>query len=136
MAYYTALINEWALLTPGTTAAKLAQLNAIVVTGSTPTLIQSTGTQIFNCLVWTEFKLLTAAQQTTLMQICALPSGIQGGSASKFIAPFFGEIAATIPQSIAALVALSQAISQPWWQANGYLAPINTNDLIAAGNLT
>ena len=31
MAYYTALIAKWATLTPGTTAAKLTQVNALTV---------------------------------------------------------------------------------------------------------
>jgi hypothetical protein len=37
--------------------------------------------------------------------------------------------------TIAALTALSKAAVQPWWQANGYPGPFNTNDLEAAGGL-
>lgn len=136
MAYYDALIAEWPLLTPGTTAAKLAQLNALTVSGTIPTLIGTSGAAIFNCLVWSEFNVITAAQQTTLMQVCAIPGQINGGSSSPFIAPFFGTLAAKMPTTIANLTALAQALSQPWWQANGYKAPINNSDLAAAGNLT
>lgn len=136
MAYYDALIAEWPSLTPGTTAVKLAQLNALTVSGSIPTLIATSGAAIFNCLVWSEFNALSAVQQTQLMQLCAIPGSLTGGSASPFIAPFFGTLASKMPTTISNLTALAQSLSQPWWQANAYKAPINASDLTAAGNLT
>jgi hypothetical protein len=39
MAYYDALIAKWATLTPATTAAKLAQLNASTTVVSVPALL-------------------------------------------------------------------------------------------------
>jgi hypothetical protein len=135
MTYYDALVAEWATLT-GTTAQKLAAINALTITGATPTTAYTTGNAIFNCLVWSEFNALSATQQTLLMQICAIQGPILGGSASPFLAPFFGAIASKAPQTIAALVALAQAIVQPWWQANGYTSPISAGDLAAAGGLT
>lgn len=132
---YTALQNEWPLLNPGTTAQKLAQLNAMTVTGAVPTLIDIPGTEIFKCLVWSEFTVLTATEQSHLWNLCQMVS-VRGGSASTFVAPFFGTLAARMPNTITALVALSKGLTQPWWQANGYLAPINASDLIAAGGLT
>lgn len=149
MAYYTALINAWnsAIQPPTgvngtglnagmTTAQKLAAVNGWTITGTTPTLAFATGNQIFNCIVWSEFEAITASQQTLLLQVCTLPGNLLGGSASPFIAPFFGTIAAKMPNTISALVALSQALVTPWWQENGYPAPFNENDLIAAGGLT
>lgn len=133
--YYGPLKTQWTLLGPDTTANKLIALNALSSTGSVPTLIMTTGAAIFNCLVWAEFNGLTPAQQTMLMQVCAIPGSIQGGSGSPFIAPFFGTLAGKMPTTIAALTALAQSLSQPWWQANGYKAPINNSDLVAAGNL-
>lgn len=130
---YTAFKTQWATLTPGTTAQKLAQINAQVVTGAVPTVAYSTGAQIFNCVVFSEFNAITAAQQTQLMQLCAMPGPLLGGSASPFIAPFFGALAAKMPGTIAALTALSKAIVTPWWQANGYTAPFNDSDCAAAG---
>ena len=136
MAYYDPLVAIWPTLTPGTTAQKLTQLNAMTVTGSIPTLTMTTGAAIFNCISWSEFKNLTSANQTIIMQMLAIPGNLQGGSASLFIAPFFGSVAATMPLTIAALTAMAKAIVTPWWQANGYRAPINDSDLIVAGNLT
>src|SRR5450755_3635706 len=80
MAYYTALTTQWPLLTPGTTAAKLAQLNAMTVTGSIPTSFFVTGTQIANCITWSEFAALTAAQQTNVLALCRIPGSLIGGS--------------------------------------------------------
>jgi hypothetical protein len=137
MAYYTALINEWALLTPGTTAAKLAQINAMTVTGTVPTLFNTTGAAIFSCLNYTEFLTLTTAQQTQLMQVLAIPGTLIGGSASTlgawFVAIFAGKLAGP---TITALTALAQGAVQPWWQANGYTSPIDAADLVSAGGLT
>jgi hypothetical protein len=137
MAYYTALINEWPLLTAGTTAQKLAQINAMTVTGSVPTLFNTTGAAIFSCINYTEFLTLTAVQQTQLMQVCAIPGTLIGGSASTLGAWFAAIYAGKLTgPTITALTALAQGAVQLWWQANGYTAPIGTNDLIMAGNLT
>jgi hypothetical protein len=138
MAYYTALINEWALLTPGTTTQKLAQINAMTVTGSVPTTLNATGNQILNCINYAEFKALTAAQQQNLLLMCACPGPLIGGSASvAFIVD--GMILDYFPgagPTVAAMTALAKGTVQPWWQANGYSAPIGLPDLAAAGGLT
>lgn len=138
MAYYTALINEWALLTPGTTAAKLAQINAMTVTGAVPTSFFVTGNQLMNCINYAEFKALTAAQQSNILLMCVCPGPLLGGSANtSFIID--GMIIDYFPvagPTIAALTALAKANVQPWWQANGYTSPITQGDLTAAGGLT
>lgn len=138
MAYYTALINQWASLTPGTTAQKLTQLNAMTVTGSVPTSFFVTGDKLLNCINWTEFNALTAQQQSNILALCQVPGGLLGGSTNTaFIVD--GMILAYFPiagPTIAALTALAQATVQPWWQANGYPGPITNNDLVAAGGLT
>lgn len=138
MAYYTALINEWATLT-GTTIAKLAAINALTVSGSVPTTFYATGAQLLNCINWTEFAALTAQQQSNLLALCANPGPMIGGSAQTaqmaagmFLANFTNHSGPTI----LALTALAQAAVQPWWQANGYTAPIEQSDLTAAGGLT
>lgn len=137
MAYYDALIAEWAALT-GSTAQKLAAINALTVSGSIPTSVFITGDQLFNCLVYSEFAALSAAQQTQLLEVCAMPGQLLGGSASPFIAPFFGTLLAAGkgPLTLANLVALAKASVQPWWQANGYASPIAPSDLAAAGGLS
>jgi hypothetical protein len=138
MAYYTALQTEWATLT-GTTAQKLAAINALTVTGAVPTSLYATGAQVANCINWTEFAALTAAQQSTLLQLCAIPGQLLCGSGNTsnlvdgmILAYFTNKSGPTI----AALTALAQAAVQPWWQANGYTSPVNANDLVAAGGLT
>lgn len=139
MAYYTALITEWALLTPGTTAQKLAQINAMTVTGSVPTTFYVTGAQLLNCINFAEFNALTAAQQQNLLLLCLNDGQLLGGSANTaflvdgmFLAYFANKSGPTI----AALTALAQGTVQPWWQANGYTGPFSQADLTAAGGLT
>jgi hypothetical protein len=138
MAYYDALIAKWATLTPGTTAAKLAQLNAMTVSGSVPTSFYVTGNQLLNCINYAEFKVLTAQQQSNILAVCRVPGQLLGGSANTaFIVD--GMILDYFPvagPTIAALTALAQATVQPWWLANGYTSPFTQPDLTAAGNLT
>lgn len=135
MAYYTALINQWAGLS-GTTAQKLTAINALTVTGSVPTTIYITGAQLLNCINWTEFAALTAAQQSNLLLLCLNPGPLLGGSSNTSFL-LVGMILAYFTNhsgpTIVALTALSQAVVQPWWQANGYPGLFNNNDLTAAG---
>jgi hypothetical protein len=143
---YTPLVTEWTTLTGSATVttllaaqgvpAYLSTLDAMTVTGSIPTLITATASQIFSCLVYSEVNALSAAQEARLWNLLHVSGALQGGSASTFIAPFFGSVAALMPNTITALTALSQAMPQPWWQANGYGSPTNINDLVAAGIIT
>jgi hypothetical protein len=143
MAYYDALIAKWATLAPGTTQAKLDAINALTVTGQIPSSFFITGAQLFNCLDWTEFAALTTAQQTTLLQICAISGPIKGGTGSFFagLVPVFyaGKLGGP---TVTAMTALAQAAIQPWWQATvaqgggGLSSPVSNNDLLAAGGLT
>lgn len=138
MAYYTALIAQWPLLTPGTTAAKLAQLNAMTVSGSVPTSFFVTGDQLLNCINYAEFKVLTAAQQNNILAVCRTPGQLLGGSGNTaflvdgMILDYFPVAGPTV----AALTALAKVTATPWWQANGYSGPFTSPDLVAAGNLT
>jgi hypothetical protein len=141
MAYYTALITEWAVITAAnpthTTAQKLADLAAVTVTGSVPTLFNESGQAIFSCINYTEYAALTAAQQATIMAICQMANVTSGSASNLGAGGFFTSIFTNLSgPTITALIALAQATPQPWWQANGYPAPINANDLVAAGNLT
>lgn len=135
MAYYDALKTQWALLTPGTTAAKLAQINALAVAGSIPTTIFVNGAQVANCINWPEFAALTAQKQSNLLALCNSPGLLLGGSANTthllvgMLLDAFPPAGATI----AALTALAQALPQPWWQANGYPRPFDLGDIASAG---
>ncbi len=143
MAYYDALVAKWGTLS-GTTAQKLAAVNALMVTGSVPTLFRVSGSAILDCLNFAEFNALTAAQQSTLLQICAMPGLLLGGSASPLVGPMFvsyyaGKLAGP---TITALTALAQGAVVPWWQSSvangggGLAGPVSAGDLVAAGNLT
>jgi hypothetical protein len=142
MAYYDALITKWATLTPGTTAAKLAQINAITVAGSIPTTIYSSGADILNCIDWTEFNALIDTRQRNLLAMLAIPGGLLGGSGQlSHMVP--GMIVAYFPPAgatITALTAMAKAL--PWWQATvaqgggGLISPVAPSDLVQAGGLS
>lgn len=144
MSYYDALIAKWATLSPGTTAQKLVQINALTVTGSVPTTFYTTGDAILNCINWTEFAALTAQQQNNLLGMCRVPGSLLGGSAQTshlvagMILAYFNVAGATV----AALTALAQATVQPWWQATavqgggGLSSTVTPADLAAAGGLS
>ena len=142
MAYYDALIAKWPTLTPGTTAAKLVQINALTVSGSIPTTIYSTGADILNCIDWTEFNALTDAKQKNILALCAIPGALLGGSGQlSHLVP--GMIVAYFPPAGATITALSaMAKALPWWQATvaqgggGLQAPVAPSDLVQAGGLT
>lgn len=135
MAYYDALIAKWATLNPGTTAAKLADLNSQSVTGSIPTSFFVTGDQLLNCVNYAEFKALTATQQSNLLQMLSVPGQLLGGSSNTthlidgMILDYFSVAGATV----LALTALAKGAVQPWWQANGYQRPFDLGDIAAAG---
>ena len=140
MPNYAPLVTYWATLPAGdTTAQKLALVNAATVTGAVPTTLYCTGAQLLNCINWTEFVALTAAQQLNLLTLCNQSGLLLGGSSqTAFMAD--GMILAYFTNksgpTIAALTALAQGSVQPWWQANGFTGPLSPIDLVLAGNLT
>lgn len=155
MSYYTALITAWngvtqppvgvvgAGLTGGmTTAQKVAAVNGWTVTGTVPATYFTTGNAILNCINYGEFKLLSVAEQSNLLALCAIPGPLLGGSgqtthmvAGMIIDYFLTSHAG--PITIAALTALAAA--QPWWStsvANGggeLVAQVKISDAIQAG---
>ena len=141
---YSALITKWGTLTPGTTAQKLAQINAITITGTVPTTMYCTGTQLANCINWAEFAALTAPQQANLLALCNNPGPLLGGSANTahltagMVLAYFNVAGATV----ANLTALAQGVVTPWWQVpiaqsgGGLNSPVNNSDLANAGGLT
>lgn len=156
MAYYDVLIAAWnssiqppagvigtGLSSAQNTVTKLSNLNGWTVTGTVPTNLTVTGSQILNCVAWSEFSGLTAQQQNNVLNMCAVPGGLLGGSTNVGLI-VSGMIVATFPSSgatIASLTALAKATTQSWAQANGYpydssRGNLNGNDLSAAGGLT
>lgn len=141
MAYYDALVAKWATLTPGTTAQKLAQINAIVVTGSVPTAFYVTGNQLLNCINYAEFKVLTASQQANLLALCQVQGALLGGSSntSFIVDGMILDYFAVGGLTVAALTALSKGAVMPWWQAGvasgggGLNGPVSDTDLTPNG---
>lgn len=154
MADYAALISAWngatqppsgvtgTAITGGmTTAQKIAAVNTWTMTGSIPTSFFVTGSQLLNCMNWTEFNALTQARQTNLLQLCAVPGSLLGGSSNtSFIVD--GMIIAYFPPAgptITALTALAKATVAPWWQASvangggGLDGPVGIGYVNAAG---
>lgn len=141
MALYDALITKWGTLS-GSTASKLAQINALTVTGSVPTSFYITSSQLLNCINYTEFKALTATQQANLLALCAVPGALLGGSANTaflvdgMVLDYFTNLSGP---TITALTALAQSTVLPWWQASvasgggGLNYPVNQGDLTSAG---
>ena len=149
MAYYTALISAWntgtvptgvvgAALTGQSTAQKLININGWTVTATIPAAYTITGSQIASCINWAEFNALTAARQTAVLALCAIPSLSVGSSAGEIALLADGMIIAYFPAAGPTITALSALApgAQPWWQNNGYSGPFSQADLTAAGGLT
>jgi len=139
MAYYDALTAAWnsptqpptgvtgAGLAPGdTTEQKIDKINFWTVTGSIPTSAYLSTDQIANCIVYSEFKALTAALQTNLLALLSIPSGTAGGLAggtdNTTLLPM-GMMLDLFPGGSGTrqrLNALVRAITHTWCQDNGY----------------
>lgn len=140
MAYYDALIAKWATLTPGTTAAKLAQVNAITIsTAAVPAIIPVN--KIVNAIVAADLLALTTNQLLTL-QIILFGNISVDGSPGTTVRTVFQSLFAgktTTLANLGALVAPYDNGTMPWWQATvaqgggGLVAPVQPSDLEQAG---
>lgn len=134
MAYYDAFITKWATLNPGTTAAKLAQINAITVAAPLPAVV--TPTQVINAIVLADFKGLTQLQQSQFTNILQSGGGTLNGSAGTLVRAWFQDAfsgKATTLANLTALVAPFDNATVPWWQANSYPRAFDLGDCTAAG---
>lgn len=142
MAYYDALVAKWATLTPGTTGAKLAQINAATINGSILPMIVPTY-KIYNLIVPSEFVALTATNQQLVRDILGMGTvDTSSGTAAR------ARIVAVFPNGTATFTALSALAATfdspqiPWWSASvaqgggGLGSPVSSQDLVAAGGLT
>jgi hypothetical protein len=161
MAYYDALVAKWPSVTGANTAAKLANLNGQTVAASGTQDVSASA--IFNVLLgtleWGNIELMSrplptgtlgpvlnaadanVAKLITFARI--VQSGITIPTSNAAIATSLNSLLTQMVTAhlIAAgtqttIVALATPPPVPWWQSNGYLGPINLNDLAAAGNLT
>lgn len=142
MAYYDALIAKWATLAPGTTAEKLAAINALTVTGPAIPMIIKTH-QIYNLIVASEFAALTAANQQLIRDILNMGEvdASPGTKVRAMVVARFPNGTATFT-ALAALAAKYDTPSIPWWQGTvaqgggGLTQPVYPSDLVAAGGLS
>lgn len=133
MAYYDAMVAKWATLTPGTTANKLAQLNAATATGAAVPMIVPTY-KIYNLIVGSEFSALTAGNQQLVRDILGMGT-VDASPGTQIRA----RMVAIFPNGTATFTALGTLAASydtptvPWWQANGYARPFDLGDCAAAG---
>lgn len=142
MAYYTALISEWALGT-GTTANKLAQINALTVPTGVPVKAILAPSAILNAIVFSDLAALTQLQ---VSQLTLLLQGSQVDASANTpirlgIQALFAGKTQTMT-NLGTLVAPFDTPTIPWWQATvaqgggGLNGPVSLADLVGAGNLT
>ena len=133
MAYYDPLIAKWATLTPGTTDAKLAQLNGLTVTGSSERAI-FVPSQILNAIVFGDLAALTQLQvtQLTLLLAGSAVDASVGTPIRLGIQSLFAGKTTTLA-NLGALVAPFDSPVIPWWQSAGYARPFDLGDIAAAG---
>lgn len=136
MVYYTALITAWGGLT-GTTAQKLATANAAVSPTGVPVPCILTPSQILNACVPADIASLTSAQ-VSLLSLLLQGSTVDAsvGTTVRIGIQFIFAGKATTLAQLGTLVAPFDNPTQPWWKASGYPGTFNSNDLVAAGNLT
>jgi hypothetical protein len=163
MAYYDALIAEWSTLAAGTTAQKLAAINAETVAG--PNIAVAVSQVVGSLLLSGGYATLSSfaagalnsnathdaalMAAKTLMALMTVPnSPAIDMSNPTTLAIVKGMADAILAQETAApggtgftqavhdgLLALC-ATSIPWWKVSGYSSPISAGDLSAAGGLT
>lgn len=133
MAYYDALVAKWATLTPGTTAAKLAQVNALTVTGAAQKAILSPSA-ILNAIVFADLAALTQLQVTQLTLL--LQGSLVDASAGTSIRAGIQALFAGKTQTLSNLGALVGPYDSPtilWWQSASYPRPFDLGDISTAG---
>lgn len=141
MAYYDAMIAKWATLS-GTTAQKLAAINALTVAGPAVPMVIPTYT-IYNLIVASEFAALSAANQQLIRDILNMGTvdASPGTQVRSMIVARFPNGTSTFT-ALAALAAKYDAPQIPWWQGSlasgggGLTGPISGGDLINAGGLS
>lgn len=142
MAYYDALIAKWATLSPGTTAQKLAAINALTVAGPAQRALLSPSS-ILNAIVFADLVALTQLQitQLTLLLQGSEIDASPGTSIRAGIQALFSGKTTTLAQ-LGALVAPFDSPTIPWATApiasggGGLTGPVGSNDLVAAGGLS
>jgi hypothetical protein len=133
MAYYDALVTKWATLTPGTTDAKLTQLNGLTATGASQKAVLSPS-QILNAIVFTDlatFTQLQVSQLTLLLAGTAIDASVGTTIRAGIQALFTGKT--TSLANLGTLVAPFDSPTVLWWQSAAYPRAFDLGDITAAG---
>jgi hypothetical protein len=146
MAYYDALIAKWSTLT-GSTAEKLAQLNALTVPGqqrAVPVLQVMTYLRTNNLWLPIKAAVATSAGAAAAVDYNSDPRVETIDVTLPIVQSMLADLVAhnlLSAQNVADINALA-ATTIPWWQATvaqgggGLSSPVTSPDLVAAGNLT
>lgn len=132
MAYYDAFVTKWAELGAGTTAEKLAALNAATVSAPQKSILSPSA--ILNAIVFDDLAALTQLQvtQLTLLLSGASIDASNGTSIRTGIVALFADKTTTLTQ-LGELVAPFDSATEPWWKNAGYSRPFDLGDVTAAG---
>jgi hypothetical protein len=138
MAYYDALVTKWGTLS-GTTASKLAQINALTVAGTAVKAILEPSA-ILNAIVFADLAALTQLQvtQLTLLLQGGTVDASSGTSIRAGIQALFSGKTTTLA-NLGALVAPYDSPTIPWATATiaqsggGLVAMVQPSDLTQAG---
>jgi hypothetical protein len=139
----SALSTTWATLT-GTTAEKLAAINALMVVGPVqPVPIVDVVSYMREVSVWLPIRAAAAASPPNEAAAAAVDLNTDPRTLTiDFTLPIVVEMMAMLVSSALITQAQSNAIvamgaaTIPWWQANGFGAPLNLNVLAANGGLS
>lgn len=133
MTDYTALQAKWSTLSPGTTQAKLDQVNALTVAAAQPAILQVD--KVINAISPADFTSLTSLQLQQMMLLLGGNSTVDASPGttirSVFQSIFSGK--ATTLANLSALVSPFDNAVTPWWKANGYGRAFDLGDIAAAG---
>lgn len=133
MTDYTALITKWATLNPGTTQAKLDQINAITVVAAQPAILSVN--KVINAIVPADFTGLTSLQLQQMMLLLGGGSTVDASPGttirSVFQTIFSGKT--TTLGNLSALISPFDSAVTPWWKANSYPRAFDLGDISAAG---
>lgn len=140
MAYYDALIAEWANLS-GTTEEKLAAVNAMTVAGSDQLVsIADVMSYLRENGLWLPIKAAAGSNQAAAAAVDI--AGDLRAQTIDFNLPLVKMLltalvaSGLLTQANADALAAMKNTTQLWWQVKGYSSPFSENDLIAAGGLS
>jgi hypothetical protein len=154
MAYYDALVARWATLA-GTTAEKLAAINALTIAGPmtdvtvaavVATLALSGKLAGLQAYAQSPPSNANAEALVAARELVALLSSPNAppfrmsdptvyATIQNFLAALVADAATGIGATDEAALLSLAATTVPWWKANGYASPISQGDLDAAGGL-